>query len=279
MNMRSESAAVVLSGDQNGQSRSTIRDTISDTLALTWRNLIAMRRVPQVLVFSTIQPIIFVLMFRYVFGGAIRPGGIYAKYPYVDFLMPGIFAQTIAFGSIQTGVGLAEDLGKGLIERFRSLPMARSAVLAGRTLADLARNVFVLALMLIVGFIVDFRVHTNVAAFGLAMVVLLAFAFALSWVFATVGLVMANAEAAQAAAFPIMAPMVFASSAFVPLSSQPGWLQVFSAHQPVTLTVNAARALVLGGPTAAPVIQSLAWSIGIVCVFAPLAVSRYRRAA
>ena len=122
MNMRSESAAVVLSGDQNGQSRSTIRDTISDTLALTWRNLIAMRRVPQVLVFSTIQPIIFVLMFRYVFGGAIRPGGIYAKYPYVDFLMPGIFAQTIAFGSIQTGVGLAEDLGKGLIERFRSLP-------------------------------------------------------------------------------------------------------------------------------------------------------------
>ena len=279
MNMRSESAAVELSGDQNGQSRSTIRDTISDTLALTWRNLIAMRRVPQVLVFSTIQPIIFVLMFRYVFGGAIRPGGIYAKYPYVDFLMPGIFAQTIAFGSIQTGVGLAEDLGKGLIERFRSLPMARSAVLAGRTLADLARNVFVLALMLIVGFIVDFRVHTNVAAFGLAMVVLLAFAFALSWVFATVGLVMANAEAAQAAAFPIMAPMVFASSAFVPLSSQPGWLQVFSAHQPVTLTVNAARALVLGGPTAAPVIQSLAWSIGIVCVFAPLAVSRYRRAA
>ncbi len=254
-----------------------LRITIADTLAITWRNLIAMRRVPQVLVFSTIQPIIFVLMFRYVFGGAIKPGGIYSNVPYVDFLMPGIFAQTIAFGSIQTGVGLAEDLGKGLIERFRSLPMARSAVLAGRTLADLARNLFVISLMVGVGFLVDFRIHTNVAAFALAMLVLLTFAFALSWVFATVGLTMANAEAAQAAAFPIMAPLVFASSAFVPLSSQPGWLQVFSAHQPVTITVNAARALVLGGPTAAPVLQSFAWSLGIVAVFAPLAIARYRR--
>ncbi len=256
-----------------------LRESISDTLTITWRNIVAMRRVPQVLVFSTVQPVIFVLMFRYVFGGAIRPTGIYAKLPYVDFLMPGIFAQTIAFGSIQTGVGLAEDLGKGLIERFRSLPMARSAVLAGRTLADLARNVFVIGLMVAVGFAVGFRVHTNLALAVLGILILLAFAFALSWIFATIGLAMGNAEAAQAAAFPIMAPLVFASSAFVPLSSQPGWLQVFSARQPVTITVDAVRGLMLGGPTLTPVLQSLAWSAAIIAVFAPLAVSRYRRAA
>ena len=196
-----------------------------------------MKRVPQVLVFSTIQPIIFVLMFRYVFGGAISPGA-FVGVPYVDFLMPGIFVQTITFGSMQTGVGLADDLTKGLIERFRSLPMARSAVLAGRTVADLTRNVFVFALMTGVGFAVGFRIHTNVFAFSAGLLILLLFTFALSWIFAFVGLAMRNAEAAQAAAFPLVAPMVFASSAFVPLSSQPGWLQVFSAHQPVTLTVE-----------------------------------------
>jgi ABC transporter DrrB family efflux protein len=256
-----------------------LRWAAADTLTITWRNLVAMRRVPQVLVFSTIQPIIFVLMFRYVFGGAISPGAEFRGIPYVDFLMPGIFVQTITFSSIQTGVGLAEDLSKGLIERFRSLPMARSAVLGGRTLADLARNVFVFALMVVVGFLVGFRIHTNIAAFALALGLLLLFAFALSWIFATVGLAMGNAEAAQAAAFPIMAPMVFASSAFVPLSSQPGWLQVFSAHQPVTLTVNAIRALCVGGPTIGPVVQSLLWSVGLILVFAPIAVRRYRATA
>ena len=261
-------------------STSKLRWAIADTWTVAWRNLTGMRRVPQVLVFSTIQPVIFILMFRYVFGGAIRPVARYAAFPYVDFLMPGIFVQTIAFGSIQTGVGLAEDLGKGLIERFRSLPMARSAVLAGRTTADLVRNSFVLVLMLVVGFMVGFRVHTNIAALVVAFVVLLMFAFALSWVFATVGLAMGNAEAAQAAAFPIMAPLVFASSAFVPLELQPGWLRVFSAHQPVTITVDAVRALALGnGPILTPTIQSLAWSVAIIAVFAPLAVARYRKAA
>lgn len=256
-----------------------VRWSIADTLTITWRNVTAMRRVPQVLVFSTIQPVIFVLLFRYVFGGAIRPTGFYSGFPYVDYLMPGIFIQTISFGALQTGVGLAEDLGKGLIERFRSFPMARSAVLAGRTLADLVRNVFVFALMVAVGFAVGFRLHTNVFAFALGLVVLLSFAFAMSWVFAAIGLAVRNAEAAQAAAFPILAPLVFASSAFVPLSSQPGWLQVFSAHQPVTLTVNAVRALAVGGPTIGPTVQSLLWSAAIVAVFAPLAIRHYRRAA
>jgi ABC transporter DrrB family efflux protein len=251
---------------------------LRDTAAIARRGLIAYRRVPQLLVFSTIQPVIFVLMFRYVFGGAVS-GSLPPGVDYVDFLMPGIFVQTITFGGVQTGVGLAEDVTKGLIERFRSLPMARSAVLAGRCLADLARNVFVFVLMLAVGFGVGFRIHKGVAALGLALVVMLVFAFALSWLFALLGLATRNAEAAQAAAFPIMAPMVFASSAFVPLESQPGWLQVFSAHQPLTVTVDAVRALCIGGPTLTPLLQSLAWSIAIVAVFAPLAVRKYRQTA
>jgi ABC-2 type transport system permease protein/oleandomycin transport system permease protein len=157
--------------------------------------------------------------------------------------------------------------------------MARSAVLAGRTVADLVRDLVVIALMVIVGFLVGFRVHTNAGAFALAILLLLMFAFALAWVFALIGLTVPNSEAAQAASFPPLALMTFASSAFVPLKSQPGWLQVFSAHQPLSINVDAVRALVLGGPTTTPVLQSIAWSIGIVAVFAPIAVARYRRAA
>jgi len=248
---------------------------VSDTLAIAGRNLRAMQRVPEVIVFSTIQPILFVLMFRYAFGGAINVPGVH----YVDYLMPGIFAQTVAFGSINTGVGLAEDLHKGLIERFRSLPMARSAVLAGRTLADLTRSLGVIGLMVVMGFIVGFRIHTNPFALGLAIVLLLLFAFALAWVFAFIGLSAPNSEAAQAASFPPLALMTFASSAFVPLKTQPGWMQVFSAHQPLTVVVNAVRALVIGGPTTTLVLQSIAWSVGIVAVFAPIAVAKYRKAA
>ncbi len=250
-----------------------LRWAVSDTLAITGRNLLTMRRLPQLLVFATIQPVLFVLMFRYVFGGAIRVPGT----SYVDYLMPGIFAQTVTFGAITTGIGLAEDLGKGLIERFRSLPMARSAVLAGRTIADLVRNVFVVALMLVVGFLVGFRVHTNALALLAGVLVLLFFAFSLSWAFALIGLSVSNAESAQATAFPLIAPLVFASSAFVPVQSMPGWLQAFARHQPVTAAIDAVRALVLGGSTTSRVLTSLAWSVGILVVFAPLAVMRYRR--
>jgi len=247
---------------------------LRDALTVAGRNLIAYRRVPQLLVFSTIQPVIFVLLFRYVFGGAVRslPG-----VPYVDFLIPGIFVQTTVFGAIGTAVGLATDLKSGLLERFRSLPMARSAVLAGRTLADLARNVFVTALMAVVGFAVGFRVHTGALAFLFAMVLVLLFGYCLSWVFATVGLAVGDPETAQAAAFPVMAPLVFASSAFVPVSSMPGWLQPFANHQPVSVTASAVRALVIGGPTTTYVLQALAWCAGILLVFVPVAVRRYRR--
>jgi ABC-2 type transport system permease protein len=254
--------------------RGPIAGAVSDTQAVAWRNLITYRRLPQLLVFSTIQPVIFVVMFRYVFGGAINTPGV----PYVDFLMPGIFVQTVVFGSMAAAVGLASDLKTGLLERFHSLPMARSAVLAGRTVADLTRNVFVAVLISVVGFAVGFRVHTNGLAFAAGMGLVLLFGWALAWVFATLGLAVKDPEAAQAAAFPVMAPLVFASSAFVPVESMPGWLQVFAEHQPVSVTASAVRALVLGGPTADYVLQSLAWSVGIILVFAPIAVRSYRRA-
>lgn len=212
-------------------------------------------------------------MFRYVFGGAIKVPGV----PYVDFLMPGIFVQTVTFGALTTGVGLAEDLQKGLIERFRSLPMARSAVLVGRTLADLVRNVFVVLLMCAIGFLVGWSVHTSVVGLAAGLGLVLAFAYSLSWVFAIVGLSVRDGETAQAASFPVLAPLIFASSAFVPLKSMPGWLQAFARNQPVSEVVNAVRALTVGGPTSGTVIRATAWIVGITAVCAPLAVARYRR--
>ena len=246
---------------------------ISDALALAWRGVITYRRVPQLLVFSTIQPVVFLLIFRYVFGGAIRVPGV----DYVDFLIPGIFVQTSVFGAIGTAIGLATDIQSGLLERFLSLPMARSAVLVGRTLADLVRNVFVLALMTGVGFLVGFSVKTNGLKLIAALLLVLLFGYTLSWVFATIGLLVRNPESAQAASFPVLAPLVFASSAFVPVASMPGWLQPFAEHQPVSVTASAARALILGTPATSDVLQSIAWAAGILLVFVPFAVWRYRR--
>jgi ABC-2 type transport system permease protein/oleandomycin transport system permease protein len=263
------------SGSDTLEHRSKVGWAVQDALAVAHRNLIGLFRVPTTLVFSTIQPVIFVLMFRYVFGGSIQIPG----YRYVDYLMAGIFVQTVTFGSINTGVGLAEDLSKGLIERFRSLAMARSAVLAGRTIADAVRNLIVIVLMVTVGFMVGFRVHTNVVALLGAIAVMLLFGFAMSWVMALIGLSAGNAEAAQAASFPIMAVLVFASNAFVQTRTMPGPLRAYAEHQPVTAAVDAVRALLNGGPTAGKVLTSVAWSLGIVAVFAPLAVRRYRRTA
>jgi len=247
---------------------------IRDTLAMTWRNLTTIRRVPQLLVFAIIQPTIFVLMFRYVFGGSIKIPG----QSYVDYLMPGIFTQTCTFGAISTAVGLAEDKGKGLLERMRSLPMARSAVLGGRVLADTTRNLFVVLLMLAIGTAVGFRTHTNVVMVALGVFLLVLFGFALSWIFALIGLSVTNGEAAQAAAFPLLAPLVFASNAFVDPANMPGWLQGWARHQPVSAAADAVRAcMVTGGPTATKVLTSIAWSLGIAIVLAPIAVRRYRR--
>ena len=247
--------------------------TVADAVTVTWRNVLNVRRNPQLLVFATVQPIVFVLMFVYVFGGAIHIPGV----PYVDFLMPGVFVQTVTFGSLQTGIGLAEDLNKGIIERFRSLPMARSAVLVGRTLADMIRNVFVILLMVVIGYAVGWRIHTNVVSTVAALGIVLGFAYSLSWVFAIVGLSSPDSETAQAASFPVLAPLVFASSAFVPVSTMPGWLQTFAENQPVTIVVNAVRDLTLGGPTSGDVLKAIAWIVAIVAICAPLAVARYRK--
>jgi len=257
--------------------RTPRRHAVADAVTMTWRNLLTYVRLPQLLVFSTIQPIMLVLLFRYVFGNSINLSD--PSVDYVDYLMPGVFVQATVFGALGTGVGLAEDLNKGLVERFRSLPMARSAVLAGRTIADATRNAFVLVLMTGVGLLVGFRIHGGVPAYLAALALVLLFTFALSWMAATVGLGASNGEAAQAALFPLVFPLVFASSAFVDTSFMPGWLQAFANHQPVTVTIDAARNLVLDQRIGWSVVGSIAWSLGLIAVFGPLAVRRYRRAA
>ncbi len=254
------------------------RWVVSDTLTLTRRNLLAITRIPEALFFSTIQPIMFVLLFRYVFGGAIAiPGGL----PYVDYLMPGIFVQTVAFGAVSTSIGLAEDLQKGLIERFRALPMSRGAVLTGRTTADVVRNVFVVIIITGVGLAVGFRPSTGVLSYTAAILLILLFAYALSWGFAVIGLSAPNSETAQVMSFPILFPLTFISSAFVPVDKMPSWLQGFATYQPVSVTVSACRALMVGSDVTGQstwfwTSRSLAWTVLFLIVLIPLAIRRYR---
>jgi ABC-2 type transport system permease protein len=256
--------AVALSG---------IGTAVSDTADVAGRNLRTLLRTPQALVFATIQPVIFVLLFRYAFGGAIRVPGT----DYVDFLMPGIFAQTVAFGAVGTAVGLSADLRTGILVRFRTLPMARIAVLGGRTLADLARNLLVVAVMTGVGFAAEFRSPHGAAGLLGALGLVVVFGYALSWGFAALGLRVSDPEAAQAAGVPVVFLLVFTSAAFVPATSMPGWLQAFGTHQPVNALVSAERALILGGPAANDVLICLAWSAGLLLVFAFLAARTYAR--
>jgi ABC transporter DrrB family efflux protein len=247
-----------------------------DTAAVTTRNLINLVRVPRLFVFTLIQPVMFVVLFRYVFAGAITVSSV-TPYPYVDYLMPGIFLQTVAFGAITTGIGLATDVQSGLLERFRALPMSRTAFLAGRTFSDLLRNVMVITLISGVGFAVGFRTHNGAFLFICGMLLVLLFAYVLTWIFAIVGLALKDPESAQAASFPVMAPLVFASSAFVPVASMPSWLQGFAKYQPLSVTTSAVRSLALGGPLASYLTQSLLWCAGILAVGIPIAVWQYRR--
>jgi ABC-2 type transport system permease protein/oleandomycin transport system permease protein len=273
--MSTASAGPVATARLEPQSRPPLVAAARDAAALAGRNLRHIPRQPELLVFATIQPIMFVLMFAYVFGGAIDTPGL----DYIDFLIPGIIVQTLAFGSVATGVGLAEDLHGGLIDRFRSLPMARSAVLAGRTLSDLVRNAFALALMLAVGHLIGFRFDSGAAEIAAGILIALLFGFALSWISAIVGLSVRTAEAAQSASFIWLFPLVFASSAFVPVESMPAALEAVAQYTPVTVTVDALRALFLGGDVGDSALLSVAWSVGLTAVFAPLAVARYRRTA
>jgi ABC transporter DrrB family efflux protein len=253
-----------------------VRSAITDAGVVTARNLRHFIRQPQLLIFSTIQPIMFVLLFVYVFGGAVR-GSLPKGVSYVDFLLPGIFVQSVAFRATQTAIGLAEDLERGVVDRFRSMPMARSAVLLGRTLADLVRNVLIIGLMIGVGYAVGFSFRAGpLQALG-SVAVVAAFGFALSWIFALVALTVRGAEAAQAAGFVVIFPLVFASSIFVPVASMPAWLQSFAHVSPVTLTADVARSYALTPGTPSSLGATAAWIGGVLAVFIPLCVWRYRR--
>ena len=247
-------------------------EVIGDTLVLARRSLVRIPRQPDLLLGFTVQPVMFVLLFVYVFGGAISTPGV----DYVDYLIPGIIIQSMTFGGFPTALGLAEDLKKGLIDRFRSLPMSRAAVLTGRTLADVATNVFQLVVMLAVGFAVGFRFGTDVPSVlaGIALALLVGYAF--SWVFALIGLIASSPEASNAYGFTILFPVTFVSSAFVPVESMPSWLQPIANHNPFTNMVNAARALFIGTPAGNQVWLAVAWSLVIATAASVLAVWRYR---
>ncbi len=248
---------------------------IRDSLVMVKRNLLRIVRLPQLLFFSSVQPIIFLLLFTYVFGGAITRG---TDVSYINFLLPGILVQTSVFGATQTAIGLTEDLAAGVIDRFRSLPMARSAVLTGRTTADLLRNAAVTVIMIIVGTLIGFRIGGTVLEALLGILIALLLGFAISWSMAALGLWVRNAETAQTASFILMFPLVFASSIFVPTQSMPSWLQGFAANQPVSVIASTVRALMGGLPVGSLVLQSFLWIAAILAVFFPLGVWLYRRA-
>jgi len=252
--------------------RVTLADALRHGAILTQRNLIRIVRSPQLIVASTIQPVMFVLLFNYVFGGAIQvPGDAY-----INFLIPGILIQTAVFAATNTSIGLTDDLQAGIIDRFRSLPIARSAVLVGRTASDGVRIVFLIILTMAIGMILGFRFQVGVPGALGAVAVAGLFAYSFTWVAATIGLIAKTPEAAQAAAFIPIFPFTFASSAFVPVDTMPGWLQAFSANQPVTVIIDTVRALVLGGETAGNLSKALMWIALILVVFVPLSVRLYR---
>ncbi|MDP3999832.1 MAG: ABC transporter permease [bacterium] len=250
---------------------------IVDTWTITRRNLLRYVRLPRLLVFSSIQPVMFLLLFNYVFGGALGASTAAAGGQYINYLLPGILIQIVMFGGVQTGIGLAEDMGKGIIDRFRSLPMSRLAVIAGRTLADVLRNVVVVGILLIVGTLLGFHFQ---AGFGnaLAMVgIAVLFGFTLSWVFACIGLAVRDTETAQLAGFLFIFPLVFASSVFVPVQTMPTWLQPFVKNQPITQVVNAARHFALGTPANGAVWKALLWCFVILAACMPIALWLYKR--
>jgi ABC-2 type transport system permease protein/oleandomycin transport system permease protein len=242
------------------------------------RNLKHFTRLPRLLVFSTIQPVMFVLLFAFVFDGAVQgvlPEGFDS---YLAFVMPGIFIQSTIFRMTQTAVGLAEDLERGVIDRFRSMPIPRSAVMLGRTMADLVRSLVVIMLMVIVGLVVGFRFERGLLAAVTAIAVVGIFGYALSWIFVYVALQVPGAESAQAASFVAAFPLSFVSSVFVPTASYSvGWLQAIAVHSPVTAAADAARGLAVSGPIVDPLVRTMLWSAGVLAVFVPLSVARFRR--
>jgi ABC-2 type transport system permease protein/oleandomycin transport system permease protein len=258
-----------------GGALTQLKWNIHDTLIIAWRNLTHIRRQPRLLVLSTIQPIMFLLLFTFVFGGAIE-----FRFPgdnYINFLLPGILIQAVIFGTTQTTVNIAEDIQKGVIDRFRSLPMGRTAVLAGRTLSDALRGLFVVSLMLGVGVLIGFRPEGSLLNVMGAVFLAVLFGFAFSWISAFIGLIVGDVESAQVAGFVWVFPLVFASSIFVDPSTMPSWLEGFATHQPLSAIATAVRGLFFGTFTAGEVLLALAWIAGLFLVFMPLAVRRYKR--
>jgi ABC transporter DrrB family efflux protein len=259
--------------------------TLADGLAVAQRNLIKIKRVPEVLVWVLISPIMFVLLFAFVFGGAIEVPGI----DYREFLIAGIFAQTVVFGATYTGAGLAEDMQKGIIDRFKSLPMSRSAVLMGRTSADIVYNVLSITIMALTGLLVGWRIHTSVLEAAAGFALLLLFAYAFSWVMATVGLMVPSPEVVNNASFMVIMPLTFISNAFVPIETLPTALRIFAEWNPVSAVTQAARNL-FGNtnplspppdvwPLQNPELYTLIWVVVLVGVFAPISVHLYKNAA
>jgi ABC transporter DrrB family efflux protein len=250
---------------------SRLSDTVSDIMVMTKRDVLRYLRLPQLLVFNAVLNVVLLLLFNYVFGGAINTGGL----KYVQYFLPGFLAQTVVFGSTQTSVGIAEDLSKGLVDRFRSLPMARSAFLTGRVLADALRYAILVVLMIVVGTAMGFRFENGAGAAIVGVVLVILFGATLTWVGVFIGVSVKDVESAQVAGFVWVFPLVFASSLYVPIATMPSWLQVFANINPVTSMVDTIRALSLGTDLSASLWKILAWDAGIVLVFLPLALRRY----
>jgi ABC-2 type transport system permease protein/oleandomycin transport system permease protein len=257
------------------RTRATFAQTLADSQVMAARQLRKVLRRPMYVVYLFIQPVIFVLLFRYVFGGAINTGRV----SYVNFLMPGIIVMTAIFGALTTGLGLTEDMAGGVVDRFRSLPIARSSVLLGRTAADLFTNFLTLIVMLLIGFAVGFRPTEPVYEVVLAFALVLAFAYVFSWISAFVGIKVRNPETAQSVGFIWVFPLVFASAAFVPINTMPGAVRWFAEINPVTQVVDAARALTIGsGDALGHTLATLGWLAGLLLLFVPLAVRAFHRA-
>ena len=248
---------------------------VPDTLVMAERNLVRLPRSPDLLIGFTIQPVMFVLLFAFVFGGAISTPG----FDYIDFLIPGIIVQNTAFGGFVTALGLAEDLTKGLIDRFRSLPTSRASVLAGRTLADVVTNSLSIVILVATGLIIGFSFQTGILEILAGFALLLLFGYAFSWIFALIGMSVSSPEAANGIGFTIIFPITFISSAFVPVASMPAGLEKFAEVNPITIVVDAMRALWLGVPAGNNVWGAVVWCLVLIAIFAPLAVRKYRRTA
>ena len=257
----------------NTDTKSGIRWSISDTLEMVKRNLRHIPRSPEMLLDVTVQPVIFVVLFVYIFGGAISTPGM----SYVNYLMAGIFVQTLIFACMSSGISLAYDLKKGMIDRFRSLPMSRSAVVAGATITDLIRGMLAVVIMFAVGLLVGFRPEGTVPELAVGFSLLLLFAFAFSWIGVTIGMLVGTPEAVQAALFIFVFPLTFASSAFVPVDTMPSWLQTFAENQPLTKVIDMLRNIFTGQPCHSDALWTLAWSLGLLAVFFPIAISLYKK--